>query len=180
MFKHNRYTRPVPDSATVKIKMAEVEAALSNRPNVQQQGLVQLSRALANKMVASKTPNKLSHNDEVSKECKDRTKELVQCFFRDDPPLPVKRSPASLDLQFKIKKQLGASRHKTPEEPRKAKDSPSQAQQTVNVISQILQCCRKKIANHKTWFQEQVCLQLIILTSSLIFDILYLYIRPRA
>jgi hypothetical protein len=180
MFKHNQYTRPLPDSAKVKIKMADVDAALSNRHN----GLVQLSRALGNKMVASKTPNKLSHNDEVSKECKDRTKDLVLCFLRDDPPLPVKRSPAGLggdvDLKFKITRQLGASRHQKLEEPRKAKDSPSQAQQTVNVITRILQCCRRKIANHKTWFQEQVCLQLLILTSSLIFDILYLYIRPRA
>jgi hypothetical protein len=159
--------------------MAEVDAALSNRPNVQQ-GLVQLSRALGNKMVASKTPNKLSHNDEVSKECKDRTNDLVLCFLRDDPPLPVKRSPDGLDLQFKFKKQLGASRHQKQEEPRKATDSPSQAQQTVDVITQILKCCRRKIAAHKTWFQEQVCLQLLILTSSLIFDILYLYIRPRA
>ena len=179
MFKHNRYLRPLPDSATVKIEMAEVDAALSNRPNVQQ-GLVQVSRALANKIVASKTPNKLSHDDEVSKECKDRTRELVQCFFRDDPPLPVKRSPAGLDVKITFKRQGGASRHQIPEEPRKAKDSPSQAQQTVNVISQIVQFCKLKISNHKTWFLEQVCLQLLILISSLIFDILYLYIRPRA
>jgi hypothetical protein len=153
MFKDSQYTRALPDR--VKVKMAEVDATLSNRPNV---GLVQLSRALGNQMEASKTSDKLSHTDEVSKECQDSTKELVSSFLCGNPPLPIKRSHnVSLSFSFNLNTQFGASRRQKLEEHRKAKGSQPQAQQTVNVISQILLCCRNKIENHKKWFQDQVC-----------------------